>query len=250
MRSCSGAGNGVQHVRRGDEQHLRQVVLHVEIVVLEGGVLLRVQHLQQRRRRIAAEVRGHLVDLIQHEDRVLRSGLLHRLDNLSRQRADVGAAMAANLGLVAHAAQRHAHELAARRLGNRHAQRGLADARRPDEAENRALRILHQLPHGEKFKNAFLDFLQAVVVRVQDLLRVLDGANLLRSLLPRHCQQPVEIVARDGRLGRHRRHRLELFQLLHRLLKHILRHAGGFDLLLQLVELATSRRGPVPSGWP
>jgi hypothetical protein len=47
---------------------------------------------------------------------------LHRLDDLPRQRADVGAAVPANLGLVAHAAQRHAHKLPPRGLGNRHAE--------------------------------------------------------------------------------------------------------------------------------
>jgi hypothetical protein len=58
----------VQHIGRGHKQHLRQVVVHVEIVVLEGGVLLRVQHFKQRRGRIAAEVRGHLVHFVQQED--------------------------------------------------------------------------------------------------------------------------------------------------------------------------------------
>ena len=38
----------------------------------------------------------------------------HVLQDLAGHRADVGAAMAADLGLVAHAAERHAHELAVR----------------------------------------------------------------------------------------------------------------------------------------
>ena len=158
------AGNGVQHVCRRYEQHLRQVVLHIEIVVLEVGVLLRVEHLEQCRGRIAAEIRGHLVHFVQHEDGVLGAGLLHRLDDLAGQRADVSAAMAANLRLIAHAAQRHADKLAAGGLGDRHAERGLAHARRSDEAENRALRILHQLAHGEKLEDALLDLFEAVVV--------------------------------------------------------------------------------------
>ena len=50
------AGNGVEHVCRSDEEDLRQVVFHVEIVVLEAGVLLRVEDLEQRRSRVAAEI--------------------------------------------------------------------------------------------------------------------------------------------------------------------------------------------------
>ncbi len=129
----------MQHVRGGDEEHLRQVVLHVEVVIDEHEVLFGIEHFEQRRRRIAAEVHRHLVDFIEHEDRVLGAGLLHHLDDLAGQRADVGAAMSAHFGFIAHAAQRHANELAASGLGDAHAERGLADARRSDEAEDRAL---------------------------------------------------------------------------------------------------------------
>src|SRR5215467_5567658 len=107
-------------------------------MVVEGRVLLRIEHFQEGRRGIAAEVRTELVDLVEQEERVRRLHLLHALDDLARQRAYIGPAMAADLGLVTHAAQRHAHEVAAGRLGDRLAQRGLADARWPDQAEDRA----------------------------------------------------------------------------------------------------------------
>ena len=233
-----GGRNGVHHVRGGDEEDLRQVVLHVEVMVDEHEVLLGIEHFEQRRRGIAAEVHRHLVDFVEHEDRVLGAGLLHHLDDLAGQGADVGAAMAADFRLIAHAAERHAHELAAGRFGDRHAQRSLAHARRSDEAQNRALGILHQLADGEKFKDAFLDFLQAIMIFVQDFFGARDVADFLRPLLPRHGQQPVEIIARDRRFRRHGRHRFQLFQFLDRLVAHILRHARGFDLLLQFVEFA------------
>ena len=60
----------VQRVRRGDEHHVRQVEVDLDVVVAEGVVLLRVEHFEQRRRRIAAEVRAHLVDLVEQEQRV------------------------------------------------------------------------------------------------------------------------------------------------------------------------------------
>ena len=121
--------NRVQHVGRADEHHVRQVVLDVEVVIEERVVLLRIEHFEQRRRRVAAEVHRHLVDFVEQEHRVLRAGLLHHLDDLAGERADVGAAMAADLGLVAHAAERQADELAVHRARNRLGQRGLADAR-------------------------------------------------------------------------------------------------------------------------
>ncbi len=230
--------DGVQYVCGRDEQHLREVVVDVEVVILEGRVLLRIENFKQRRCRIAAEVRGHLVHFVQQEHGILGACPLHVLDDLTGQRADVGAAMTANLRLIAHAAQREADELAARGLGDRHAERGLADARRSDEAEDRTLGILDQLAHGEKFEDALLDLFEAVVIFVQNLFGVVDGARFLGLFLPRHGQQPVDVVAADGGLGRHGRHGFQLLQLLDGLVEHFLRHAGGFDLLAQLVELA------------
>ena len=134
--------NGVHHVGGRDEEDLRQIVFHVEVVIDEHEVLLGVEHFEQRSRRVATEVHRHLVDFVEHEDRILGAGLLHHLDDLAGQGADVSAAMAANLSLIAHATERHANELAAGRLGDRHAERSFADAGRSDEAEDRALGIL------------------------------------------------------------------------------------------------------------
>ena len=91
--------------------------------------------------RVAAEIGPELVDLVEDEHRVLRLGAAQALDDLAGQRADVGPAMAADLGLVAHAAERDADELPPKRRGNRLRQRRLADARRADEAEDRPLHV-------------------------------------------------------------------------------------------------------------
>ena len=59
----------------------------------------------------------------------------------------------------------------------------------------------------------------------------------LRALAPGHLDEPVDVVANDGRFRRHRRHQLQLVELRRRLLLRVLRHAGGFDALLELREL-------------
>ena len=46
---AQGRGNRVQHVGRGDEHHLGQIEGHVEVMVGEGVVLFRVEHLEQGR---------------------------------------------------------------------------------------------------------------------------------------------------------------------------------------------------------
>jgi hypothetical protein len=98
--------------------------------------------------------------------------------------------------------------------------------------------ILDQLADGEEFEDALLDLFEAVVVGVENFFGVVDGAGFLGALLPRHGEQPVNVIAADGGLGRHGRHGFKLLELLNSLLEHVLGHAGGFDLLAQLVELA------------
>ena len=112
-------------------------------MIAERVVLFRIEHLEQRRRGVAAEVVAELVDLIEDEDRVLRFGPSQALDNLAGERTDVGAAMATNLRLVADAAERDAHKLASERLRDRARERGLADAGRPEDERLDAPRLLH-----------------------------------------------------------------------------------------------------------
>ena len=96
--------------------------------------MLGVEYFEHGRRGVAAEIGRHLVDLVEQHHGIARAGLAHGLDHLAGQRAEVGPAMAANFGLVAHPAQRNPHKLASGRPRHRFAKRGLADARRSNQA--------------------------------------------------------------------------------------------------------------------
>ena len=150
---------------------------HVEIVIAERAVLFGIEDLQQRRGRIAAEIGAQLVDFIEHEDRIARSRAADVLDDLARKRADVGSPMAADLRLVAHAAQRNADELPPHGVGDRSAERRLADARRTDKAKDGRLARRSQFENREVLEDAFLDLFQIVVIPIQNLL----GAHECRS---------------------------------------------------------------------
>ena len=107
-------------------------------MVHERVVLGRVEHLEQRARRIALERHAQLVHLVEQEDRVLGAGLLHPVDDPARHGADVGAPVAPDVGLVARAAERDPDVLPPHRAGDALGNRGLADARRADEQQDRA----------------------------------------------------------------------------------------------------------------
>src|SRR5262249_37813869 len=151
-------------------------------------------HLQQRRRRIATEILPDFIDLVQNIDRVARFSGLHALDDPTRQRADIGAAVPADLGLVANTTQAGADELAAQRAGDRAAEGVLADAGRPDEAQDRRAHLITgQLAHRQVLEQPLLDFLQPVVILVEYRLGLGD-TNLGHILFgPRQIDQPVEV---------------------------------------------------------
>ena len=226
----------VQAIRRAHEHHLGQIEIHLEVVIVEGAVLFGIEHLEQRRGRIAAEIGRHLVDFVEQEQRIAHAALGQILNDLARHGTDVGAPMAANLRLVAHAAQRHAHELTVG--GTRHAlaERGLADAGRTDQAQNRPAQVLDALLHREVLDDALLDLLQAEVVGFEHFLGGGDVEVHLAALLPRRLHQPIDVVAHHGGFGRHRRHELELGELGVGLLARLLRHAGRLDALLELAD--------------
>jgi|SRR6516162_6855557 hypothetical protein len=82
--------------------------------------------------------------------------------------ADIGAPVARTLGFIMYAAEREAHEVAACRLRDRLAERGLADARRTDQAQDRPGKLVGALMDGEIFNDALLDLLNPVMVVVED----------------------------------------------------------------------------------
>ncbi len=111
--------NWLQRVGGGNEHDARQVECQVQVVVPEVVVLLRVQYFQQCRRWIAAPICSDFIHLVQHDHRVIGVNTAQGLDDASRHGTDVGAAVAANLCLVADAAKRHTRKLTAKRTGNR-----------------------------------------------------------------------------------------------------------------------------------
>ena len=141
-----------------------------EIVVAKTVVLFRIEHFQQRRRRIAAKIRADLVDLVEHDQRIVCAGLLNRLNDAAGHRADVSSAVAANLSFIVNAAQRQAHKLSIERARDRTTQRSLANSRRANQTKNRAFRFFLQLANSQRFDDSILNLLESVVIFVENLL--------------------------------------------------------------------------------
>ena len=167
-------GDGVEHVGRRNEDDPAEIERDAQIIIAKCIVLLRVEYLQQGGGRIAVDARAELVDFVQHEHTGARPGLADRLDDITRHRADIGPAMATDLCLVMDAAQADALEFAPHRPRDRLAERRLSDPRRADEAQDRRFALRGELAHGEIFDDAPLHLLEAVVVLIENLSRLLD----------------------------------------------------------------------------
>ena len=165
------------------------------------------------------------------------SARLDALNDLAGQRADIGAAMAANFRFVVHTAQRDAHELASQRARNGFAERRLADARRPDEAQDRSLHTRLQFLDRQVIENAFLDLHQVVVIFVENGLR-LGNVDVLGagSFVPGQRSHPFQIRARNHVFRGSGSHLREPLQFAVAFFLGFRGHAGLFDFLAQLVD--------------
>ncbi len=151
-------GNRVEQIGGGDEHHFGQIERHFQVMVAEGEVLLGVEHFQQRRGGVAAEILADFIHFVHHKDRVFLPRAFHAVHDASGQRADIGTPVAANLPLVAHAAQRDAHELASHRPRNRAPDGGFPHPRRSHEAEDGAFHLRIELTYGQILEDAFFRF--------------------------------------------------------------------------------------------
>src|SRR6516164_6189149 len=234
---AQGFRDGVHPVGRGDESDLRKIEGHVQIMIAERGVLFRVENFHQRGGGVAAEIAAEFVDLVEHAHRVVAFRTADTLNDLAGQRADVGAAMAADFRFVVHAAKSDADELAGERAGDGLAERGLAHAWGPDEAKDRPLHARLEFLDRQVIEDAFLDLLQVVVIFIQDFVGLLDvDFRAARGFVPGQRGHPFKVGARNHVFGGGRGHLGQALEFAIALFLGFRGHAGFFDFLTQLFD--------------
>ena len=219
--------DGFQDVRRRDEKDAREVEGEIEVVITKGRVLLRVEDLQERGRRIAPEVGPHLIDFIEHDDWIARLRPADALNDATGHGTDIGASMTADLRLIMHPAEGHPHEFSFQGRGNGVSERGLPHSRRANKTEDRALHVALELAHRQIFEDALLDLLEVVMVRIQHLPGP-GQVHIVRGLTaPGEFQHPLQIGPDDPVFRRGRGDLFQAAQLPLGLLEHIVGQVGG-----------------------
>ena len=175
-------------VGRREEQHLGQVERQIDERVAETAVLLRVEHLEQDGGRRGAE----LVDLVEHEDRVLAAHLPHLAQDRAGLRIPPGTVVAAQVGLVVQPAAGQLHESAPQRLGRALGQRRLSDSGGPGEADHGAGAERVPPPHGQVLDEARLGVLEAGVPGIERRAGAVEVDGRLAAPCPRQPLEPLD----------------------------------------------------------
>src|SRR5438034_1018145 len=230
-------GHALDVVRSADEDYLRQIKRHVEVTIDKRVVLPRIEHFEQRAGRVPAKIRADLVDLIEHENRVPRTCTPQSLNDSTRHRANVRAAMTADLCFIAHAAETDPHKFAAQRIGNRLAKAGFAHTRRPEKTEDRAVPLRIKFAHSQIFDQPFLYLFQIVMVAIEDLLGLIEIKVVLAQFVPWKIGNDLDVTNNHREFRTGGWNEIEPLQFALSLFHHRLRRVSFLEPLAQLLRL-------------
>ena len=206
-------------------------------MVAEPAVLLGVEHLEQSRGGVAVQVVGEFVHLVEDDDGVHGLRPDEGVDDPTRHRADVGLSVPADIGFVAHAAERDAREFTVQRARDRHSDRGFTDPRGTHETNDLVAQVGGELSDRYVFEDAFLDLVQSVVILVEDLRGFLHVEHFLRVRPEGDLEAHVEIVAEHGALGGAERGLGKAVQFLFQFCLDFFGEFGAVDLVGVFVDL-------------
>src|SRR5687767_8807753 len=114
------------------------------------------------------KARAEFIDFIEHKDRVSSSGFADTLNDISGQRPHLAAPVTANIRLIVNATETLTDKFSIHRASDALPQRSLADSRRTDKTQDRALALGRELTHGEKFDDTLLDLVETVMISVEN----------------------------------------------------------------------------------
>jgi len=143
----------------------------------------------------------------------------------------------ADFRFVTHAAQRNPHKFPPDGACDGFAERSFTNPRRTHQANDGALELADARLDRQILDDPLLDLLQTVMVVVEDTFGGIQIDLIVSIIAPGQRDHPVDIVAHHSCFGRHRRHHLELFELLDSLVLRFFGHLLGEDLFFEFLDL-------------
>ena len=200
-------------------------------------ILCRIEHFEQRARRVTTKIRADFVDLVEHKNRIARAAAAQLLNDPARHRADVSAAMSADFRFITHPAETNPHKLAAESVGDGLTEAGLANARRPEKTKDRAVSLRIEFSYGQIFDQPLLNFFKIEVIAIQDLLRLIEVEIVLAQFVPWQIGNNLYVTHDHRKLGTCRRNEIQPLQFALRLFHHCFRRIGFLQANAQLLCL-------------
>ena len=229
--------NCVQIIGGSNEHHLRQVIIHIQEVVVERSILFRIKHFEQSGRRVALTVGTHLVYLVQYKYGIGRTGFNQTLDNTSGHCSDIRLAVSAYFRFIMYATQGHTDILPLQSSRYRAPQRGLTHTRRTIQTDDRRLHISFQLQYGKVLQYTLFYLLQAVMVFIQRLLCI-SQVQIIRCInAPRQTHHSLQVVQLHTVIGRLRMHALQLIHFFQECTFYFFIPFYGFSFFAHFFQL-------------
>ena len=145
--------------------------------------------------------------------------------------------MTTNFRFITHPAQRLTNKFTARRLGDGFTQRCLTHTRRADKAQDRPFQLVRARLHSKIFDDPIFDLFQPVMIGIEHFLCFCDVLFNAALFAPGQAKQHIKVIAHHRRLGAHRLHTFQLFQLSIGLILGVFGEFGTLNLLRQLGNL-------------
>ena len=145
--------------------------------------------------------------------------------------------MTADISFIPNAAETHADIFAAESSGNTAADRSFAGAGSAHEEQDRALLLLTKVHDRDLLNDTLFDFLQSIMILIENLLRLVKINIFRRLCLPGKAGHKIEIIIKHAGLLRIRALLLQTVQDFLRLGPRRFIHARLFDLLLEFLHI-------------
>ena len=196
-----------------------------------GVILLRIQNLQQGGTGISAVVRTHFINFVQQQHWIGASCLGHGRHYPAGHGTHIGFPMTPDVRFIMDAAQRNPSHFPVQTSGNRIGNAGLADTGRTYQAQNLGWHFRCHLPNGNSFQNSLLDLFQTEVIMFQNLFCRSHIHPFFGLLVPGKIQHRIQIVAKNGTLGRSEGLLLQTIHIFQQLLFQFLTQMQIFNTL-------------------
>ena len=143
--------------------------------------------------------------------------------------------MSSYFGFIADAAERDSSKDSSGGGGDTSPQRGFTDTRRSDETEYWSFTVRHAFLHGEVFQDTFFDFIESIMVFIEDTSCFGGGDGDRRAFLPGQREDGVKISSCDGSFSGHSGHHFEFPYFVLTLFAGLFAHSGFLHALFKRV---------------